>query len=245
MAHVRHHRILVAGVGQLDRLGLLREQIDHWRAAKRAEVVPPQGLGQTRQALVLVVVAEQKMNLDPGHRFVGQRPCQTREIEEQELLGEGEVLVQQAVADEGALGVVDQPLVRAEADRRDGVRGQTDLAGLAALDEAHRDPCDVVEQHLVERMHQAAFAIQEQPQAVEAELAEIGVAQGLQAQAQLGHMVVAVGVERGALQPGQLRRAQCHGPDVDRVAGTEAAEGVLDRARVQGGMPWQVVASGE
>lgn len=85
------------GVGQLDRLGLLAEQVDDWCAVE-LEVVAPDVLGQPRQALAEVVVGEIEVDLDLLDGLALQDAGKAAQVEEHELVGEGEVLVQQAVA---------------------------------------------------------------------------------------------------------------------------------------------------
>ncbi|MOA01316.1 hypothetical protein D3C78_1207200 [compost metagenome] len=62
-ANVRGDRVFVLGVGELDRLGLLAEQVDDRRAVE-LEIVAPDVLGQPRQALAEVVIVEVEVDLD-------------------------------------------------------------------------------------------------------------------------------------------------------------------------------------
>ena len=100
-AGVGNHRVLVARLVQQDRLGRERKQVDD-RGAVQAE-----GLGgdphlQRLLALVALEGRYQEEDLDlraePGRRHL----LQPREIEEEELLGKGKILLQETVSGKGA-----------------------------------------------------------------------------------------------------------------------------------------------
>src|SRR3546814_3262289 len=99
------------------------------------------------------------------------------QVDEQELLRQHEVLLQQPVAQERARLVLEQALVVVEADRahRVGAQHLRRLPG-RAVDAVHADRVDAVEQQFVQRVHQRAFAIQVQAQAVESEPLELRLA---------------------------------------------------------------------
>ena len=109
-AAVRHDPVLELGVRQRDRLGPLREQVDDRRAAEPERV----GRDVPRQVGDRPVQVEVDLQLVAR---VGQRPtAEAGQVDEQELLGEREVLGQQPVAQERAGRVGEQPLVALEAD---------------------------------------------------------------------------------------------------------------------------------
>ncbi|MNL11717.1 hypothetical protein D3C87_1325620 [compost metagenome] len=197
-AHIRRHRVLVLGVGQLDRLGLLTEQIDDRRAIE-LEVIAPDVLRQACQTVAEVVVGEVEIDLDLLDVLARQNPRKARQVEEHELVGEGEVLVQQAIAEERALRIVHQAFVQTIADRFQRVGRQDDLTGAPLIFEAQRGLGQVVEQQFVQLQHQRAFAVEEKPQAVEFHLAEHHIGGRDQTDAQARNQVGTVAVERRAL----------------------------------------------
>ena len=116
-AGVRHHAVFRVGVGQADRLAAQREQVDQRRAAQRQALRADRALQFRRGAVEIdedfqrIAAGDQGLVVDPG------------EVQEQELVGEGEVFGQQAEAGEAAGGPGQQGLVGGKAGRFDAGRG--------------------------------------------------------------------------------------------------------------------------
>lgn len=106
--------------------------------------------------------------------------------------------MQQAVTEERALGVVHQAFVQAVTHGFQRVGRQHDLTAAPLIFEGQRGLGQVVEQQLVQLQHQGAFAVEEEPQVVQFQLAEHHVGGGHQANAQARDQVSAVAVERRA-----------------------------------------------
>ncbi len=70
-ANIRCHRVFMLDVGQLDRLGLLAEQVDDGRAVE-LEIVTADVLGQTCQTIRQVVVGKVEIDFHFGDFFASQ-----------------------------------------------------------------------------------------------------------------------------------------------------------------------------
>ena len=128
-----------------------------------------------------VQVDEDLQPVASGHHGLG---VDAREVEEQELLGKGEILGEQPKAGEATCRPGQQGLVRREADRLDRAAWHDDRRGIHRIvGVGNRD--GVCAQQLVERERLIGRAAQEEPQPVDAELGKRGLGRGaLQGDAQ-------------------------------------------------------------
>ena len=97
-ARIRNHRIFVALLVELNRLGGLREQVDH-RAAAQAEGGWRDTGIQALAALLAFEAREQQDHLDAALESGGASLAQTVQVHEEELVGKREIFLQQPVAD--------------------------------------------------------------------------------------------------------------------------------------------------
>ncbi len=106
--------------------------------------------------------------------------------------------MQQPITEKRTLRVIHQPFIQTVTDRLQGTGGQHHFASAAFVFEGQRGLGQVVEQQLIQLMHERAFAIEEKAQAVHFHLAEQHVGGGRQTNAQTCNQVCAVAVERRA-----------------------------------------------
>ena len=168
-----------------DRIGGVLEEIDR-RRAPELEMAGPQRLRQTVVPFAVRVLAQKEMKAQGVTRVLQVRMIESGQIDEEKLVRESEVLAEQAIADEGAVVVIEQAVVGGKADRgertgrqRDGVRRGFGAVGHADLDGAH-------EQEFVEQGHQPRIAVEEEAQAVQADRADRQSVERLQVEADDG-----------------------------------------------------------
>src|SRR5579863_3844071 len=108
----------------------------------------------------------------------------TREIEKEELLGEGEIFLEQTIAEKGASRVGQHALIFSEAHRPQARRGEgyglRTGVGRIANDDAGQPGV----QRFVEGVNQRTLACQVKPQAVHPDSRKLGVARGAQLEPQ-------------------------------------------------------------
>ncbi|RMU45854.1 hypothetical protein ALP29_201556 [Pseudomonas syringae pv. avii] len=243
-AHVRRYCVFVLHVGQLDRLGLLAEQVDDRRAVK-LEIVTADVLGQTCETIRQVVVGKVEVDFHFGDLFVCQNARKARQIEEHELVREGAVFVQQPIAQKRAFRVIHQALIQAVANRLQGSGRQHYFTHAPFVFKRQSGLGQIVEQQLVQLMHQRAFAIKEKAQAVHLHLAEQHIGGGAQTNAQTRNQVRAVAVERRALHFDERSALYCNRPHLDRVARTKFAHDAVYRSGMQLGVSGHTIGFGD
>src|SRR4051794_32659414 len=114
-AHVRHDRVLILPLIQQNRLSGLIEKIDDRRAPEPKRLIrDPQP--QHLLALILVIGADQKDEFRPILEAGRPDFLESHQVEEEELLRKGEVLLQQPVADKRAPRIRQHSLVLTESD---------------------------------------------------------------------------------------------------------------------------------
>ena len=150
---------------------------------------------------------------------------QPLQIDEEELLGESEILLQQAVTQEAAVGVGQNAFGGGESDRLQTARGQNGLSGpFAGRQGPHGNPQGVEEQKLVERVDGGAFSVQVEAKGIEGQLLQAEPAQAFHANANhgggigrhAGHGETIHRRDRGTRDPQR--------PKGDRITGTERAD---------------------
>src|SRR4029077_1080586 len=107
------------------------------------------------------------------------------EIEEEKFFGEGEVLLQQAVGEEGSRGIGQHAFVFGEADGLQGGGGERHGTYAAAGSGVADDDLEQVgAEQLIDGVDDAAFAVEVEAEAGESQLGEhdVGLAVELEAQ---------------------------------------------------------------
>ena len=118
--------VLGLGLGDADRLGDALEQIDH-RGAAELKGVLADGLFEGDQAVRLVRPSEKDQDFKCRSKSALGQAVQTLQIDEEEFLGEAEILLQKAVTQEAAVGIGQNALGGSESDWLQTVRGQNGL----------------------------------------------------------------------------------------------------------------------
>ena len=159
---------------------------------------------------------------------------QSLQVDEEELLGEGEILLQQAVTQEAAVGVRQNALGGRESHRlqaagRAGRPARRPFAaGRARTAIAQR----VQEQELVERVNGGALSVQVEAEGIEGQLLQAEPAQAFHANADHGGRV-GRHAGRGETVHGRYRGAgDSQRPEGDRIAGAERADIAILRLAV-------------
>src|SRR5690606_27056077 len=199
-----------------DSVGLLREQIDDRRAVER-EVLRRQHVLELR-----VAPAEEHDDLELRAARPRDRGREPREIHEQKTGWEREVLLQEAIAFEGAPRVRQKRLLLGEADRPDRGAGQVLAPRVRAAFRPHEDAARVAEQLLVQPARNAVGAFEEETQRVERELVEREPRGRADAQANAGpHALESLDADRRerARAAEILRLGQLERPEYGVLAG--------------------------
>ena len=222
----RQQQVLVLFAVQADRDGVVGEQVDHRRAVQ-AHVV--QGRADALQAGLADIEAQLQAAGALQHFGRLALQCiQALELDEQELVLEGEVFLQVAIAAEGVVRVGNQRVVFAETDRLDLVRRQSYgrqrqavFAGqrLALAIQQHQlQTAEVAQQAEVEQLGDIALAGQVQAQGAQADLAEMAIGAHAQAQAE----------QRAVTLHRIVQAVQRQRQHFARIGGAEAAGHSLD-----------------
>ena len=242
---IRVDDVLVARLIELDRLRRVRKEIDDGRAAQAHRPLPHTGL-QRFVALGPLEGGDEEQNLHAVLETSGAQRVHAAQVQEKEPFGKREVLLQDAVCAEGALGVRQHGLVVFEADRFQGVGHQLDgpLAEFGARVAQH-DTDAVVAQQLVQRVHQRRLAVQVEAQRIQREAAELHLRPALDAQTQRGDGVGLPQRRVQAVHGRPLGFLDAHRPDVGVRAGAEGAGLAVHRPRIQRGAPGDAEIGGE
>src|SRR5581483_2706051 len=220
-------------VAQENRLGGLRKEIDHGRA------IQLKALRRDAEFQHLLAVAAFKRrneedDFDAVAETGGTDALEIIQIQEEELLGKTEVLLQQSIADERTARIGHHALVFRESYGLQRVGGQHYGLNLGPrLDVADNNLDAVIAENLVQRINEVAFAVQVKAQRIQREFRKDYVAGAAKLQSQ--------GISRfvgadGRLQAiGRLPFGFGHfdRPEIDVVGGTKFAGNAVDRPRPQ------------
>ena len=197
---------------------------------KSIDLVTHNGLSPHMRPHIENEVSDLGAVLEPG----GSQRIEAGEVQEEELVRKGEVLVQQTVAGEGAARIREHGVVFVEADRaqRIGRQAQGPDAG-AGRGVADQDLVAAAAQQLVERVNHAALAVEEEAQRFQVELREIHLTPAAQLDAESGDGLG--GLDGG---PQTVRRSpfglgNAERPDHRVIAGPELARDARHGTRQQ------------
>ena len=215
-------------MGERHRLAALRKQVHRRRAPQRQRVVGQRAL-QFRQRTVQI--DKDFHPISPGCEGFS---LHSGEIQEQELLREGEIFGQQAKAREAAGGPGEQRLLRPKADRADRISAHDDGVGVGrAVGVGDRQR--VAAQQFVQRQGDVGRRAQVETQPVNAELREGDLGVGaFHHDAQRRHRAAGQRVGRHReRQAGEPHALDLHRPQRHRIGGAEAAWLAAHRLAVQ------------
>ena len=112
------------------------------------------------------------------------------EVDEEEFLGKGEVLLQQAIAEKAAVGVRQNALGGGESDLLQTAGGQNGLSGAFARRQGtHGDAQSVEEEELVEGVDGGAFSVEIETKGIDGQLLEPQAAEAFDSNANHGGRV--------------------------------------------------------
>ncbi len=220
-------QVLVLLAVQADRDGIVREQVDHRRTVQ-AHVVPRRA-DALHAGLVDVEAQLQTAGLLEQVVRNALNDLQALEVDEEKLVGEGEIFLQVAITAEGIERVGDQRLILGESHRFELLGGELQGRQRAAIGTGQRvalfvqrhqlDATQMAQQAEVEQLTDIGLARQVQAQMVETDLAKMAIGAHLQAQAEQ-----CTGALDRVLQRLQRQRQHFGG-----VGGTKAAADALHR----------------
>ena len=163
------------------------------------------------------------------------KAVQTLQIDEEEFLGEAEILLQQAVAQEAAVGVRENALGGSESDGLQTAGGQNGLSGpFARRQGAHGDAQSVEEEELVKRVDGGAFSVEVEAKGIEGQLFQAESAQAFDSNANHGGGVGGHAGHRETIHRGHGGAGDAQRPESDRITGAERADAAIFRLAVDG-----------
>ena len=212
------------GLRNPDRFGDALEQIDD-RGAAELKCVAADALFEGDQAVRLVWLFEEDQNFECAAKSPLGKAIQALQVDEEEFFGETEILLQQPVTQETAVGVRQNALGGGESDRLQAARRQDGLGGpFAGRQCPHRDPKRVEKQELVERVHDGTFSVQVEAEGIEGQLLQPEPAQAFDPNSDHGGRVGGHAGRRETVHCRYGGSGDSQRPEGDRITGTERAD---------------------
>ncbi len=219
-------------LGNTDWLGDALEQIDH-RGAAELKRVAADALFEGDQAVRLVGLFEEYQDFERVAKTTFGKAVQTLQIDEEEFLGEAEILLQQAVAQEAAVGVRQDALGGSESDGLQTAGGQNGLScPFTRRQGPHGDAESVEEEELVERVDGGTLSVEVEAKGIEGQLLKAESAQAFDPNANHGGRFGGHAGHRETIHRRDGGAGDPQRPQGDRITGTERADTAIFRLAV-------------